>query len=186
MTSSEKWHRRRQAFGSGEERTTDLEGDLDPEEAAEDWVYTEKFIYMPHCEPTSERAWHDADGRAAYFVCDHKQGFRDETAEPDLHGVPAPIPRVQPAPELLWPEEEARRWGMRKQLFPALPDNFVVFANFNQLYKVRLLPPSGMQGKAHAKHRSTRSSSRSGSTCSRPCPTRSFGSCGSLNPASRI
>jgi hypothetical protein len=28
---------------------TDFDGDLDPESMDENWVYTEKFIYMPHC-----------------------------------------------------------------------------------------------------------------------------------------
>lgn len=28
---------------------TDFDGDLDPESLDESWVYTEKFIYMPHC-----------------------------------------------------------------------------------------------------------------------------------------
>ncbi|WFD30413.1 hypothetical protein MSPP1_001432 [Malassezia sp. CBS 17886] len=89
-------------------RPTDLAADLDPEDRAEDWAYTERLIYMPH----------------SYFVNDHAQGFRD--AGDDDAGLP---------PGARWAREEARRWFMRRALFPHLPDDFVIFADFNQLYK---------------------------------------------------
>ncbi|EGG05815.1 family 41 glycosyltransferase, partial [Melampsora larici-populina 98AG31] len=106
MVSGEKWRKRH------ENLATDFDGDLDPECADEDWVYTEKFLYMPH----------------SYFVCDHKQGFRDETAEVD--------PRSSRPTDEVWAEEEVRRWKMRREMFPDLSDDTVIFANFNQLYKV--------------------------------------------------
>ncbi|WAQ83315.1 hypothetical protein PtA15_3A684 [Puccinia triticina] len=133
---------------------TDFDGDLDPENMDEDWVYTEKFIYMPH----------------SYFVCDHKQGFREELAQDisggvDLNGVPLnfkrepllPKPVVRPltahhqhqqqqqqpalpkelaGKEAEWETEEFKRWKMRKEMFPDLDEQTVIFANFNQLYKI--------------------------------------------------
>lgn len=57
--------------------------------------------------------------RDTFFCCDHKQSAPDAQA-----------------PQLSWPEEQQRRWKMRKELFPALPDDAVIFGNFNQLYKV--------------------------------------------------
>lgn len=139
MVCGEKWR----SDKSAGQHTTDLEGDLDPEELAEDWVYTEKFIYMPHC---ASRYFSGAlqtltRSASAYFVCDHKQGFRDEAAEPGADGLPAPVPKALISPEAAWPEEEPKRWSMRKALFPALPDNYIIFANFNQLYKVRAVLP---------------------------------------------
>ncbi|OBZ83746.1 putative UDP-N-acetylglucosamine--peptide N-acetylglucosaminyltransferase SEC [Choanephora cucurbitarum] len=53
----------------------------------------------------------------SYFVNDHKQGFREEE-------------------NLDWTREEEKRWQMRRELFPQLPDDVVIFANFNQLYKL--------------------------------------------------
>jgi len=125
---------------------TDFDGDLDPESLDESWVYTEKFIYMPH----------------SYFVCDHKQGFREELAQDiscgvDINGIPLnfkreplqqqvvrPLTAQQPpalpkelaCKEFEWEQEEAKRWKMRKEMFPDLDDQTVIFANFNQLYKI--------------------------------------------------
>ncbi|CAO3683703.1 unnamed protein product [Rhizopus stolonifer] len=90
----------------------DFEGDIDPEENTENFVYTEKFIYMPH----------------SYFVNDHKQGFRDEPA--------TEIYNLKVDKELQWAMEEDKRWKMRHEVFPNLPDDVVIFANFNQLYKL--------------------------------------------------
>ena len=59
--------------------------------------------------------------RDTFFCCDHKQ------SAPDAHGT-----RVR------WDEEQALRWRMRQELFPELADETVIFANFNQLYKVGL------------------------------------------------
>ncbi|OAD69895.1 glycosyltransferase family 41 protein, partial [Phycomyces blakesleeanus NRRL 1555(-)] len=86
----------------------DFEGDVDPEEDTDEFVYTEKFIYMP----------------ASYFVNDHKQGFRENST---TNGT---------TPEQQWAIEEDKRWSMRREVFPTIPDDMVIFANFNQLYKL--------------------------------------------------
>ena len=57
--------------------------------------------------------------RDTFFCCDHRQ------SAPDARGV-----------QLSWAEEQKRRWKMREDLFPDLPDNTVILGNFNQLYKV--------------------------------------------------
>ena len=57
--------------------------------------------------------------RDTFFCCDHRQSAPDAQE-----------------PQLSWPEEQRRRWQMRKDLFPTLPDDVVIFGNFNQLYKV--------------------------------------------------
>ena len=57
--------------------------------------------------------------RDTFFCCDHRQ------SAPDSHGM-----------QLNWPEEQQRRWRMRKELFPDLPDDTIILGNFNQLYKV--------------------------------------------------
>lgn len=58
--------------------------------------------------------------RDTFFCCDHRQSAPDAQEE-----------------RLSWPEEQRRRWKMRKELFPELPDDTVILGNFNQLYKVR-------------------------------------------------
>lgn len=57
--------------------------------------------------------------RDTFFCCDHRQSAPDAQE-----------------PQFSWPEEQRRRWKMRKDLFPTLPDDAVIFGNFNQLYKV--------------------------------------------------
>jgi tetratricopeptide (TPR) repeat protein len=59
--------------------------------------------------------------RDTFFCCDHKQ------SAPDAHEK-----------RLSWDEEQKRRWKMRKELFPQIADDTIVFGNFNQLYKVCL------------------------------------------------
>ncbi len=54
--------------------------------------------------------------RDTFFCCDHRQSSLD--------------------PQVPWQEEQKRRWGMRKALFPHLPDDAIILGNFNQLYKV--------------------------------------------------
>ena len=88
--------------------STAFEGELDPEEDGNDWVYTEKMAYVP----------------TTYFVTDHKQGFRDET------------PSATAVSSSRWVDEEARRWRLRRELFPQLTDNTVILCCLNQLYKV--------------------------------------------------
>ncbi len=58
--------------------------------------------------------------RDTFFCCDHRQS----------------APDAQPEEQLPWEQEQARRWAMRKELFPNLPDDTVILGNFNQLYKV--------------------------------------------------
>ena len=58
-----------------------------------------------------------------FFCCDHRQSAPDSQ---EAH--------------ISWVEEQRRRWTMRKELFPELPDDAVILGNFNQLYKVRLIP----------------------------------------------
>lgn len=73
-------------------------------------------IYLPH----------------SYFVTDHKQAWREEeTAAPVTTSL-------APSEETAWALEEAKRLQMRRQMFPNLRDDTVIFANWNQLYKVRL------------------------------------------------
>lgn len=61
--------------------------------------------------------------RDTFFCCDHAQSC-DENER-----------------LVTWDQEQSRRWQMRKELFPSLPDDTVILANFNQLYKVgRLFP----------------------------------------------
>ncbi|KAI9695075.1 MAG: hypothetical protein M1820_008937 [Bogoriella megaspora] len=57
--------------------------------------------------------------RDTFFCCDHRQ------SSPDSKGR-----------QLNWEEEQARRWTMRKELFPTLPDDTIILGNFNQLYKI--------------------------------------------------
>ncbi|KAL2352478.1 glycosyl transferase family 41-domain-containing protein [Cryomyces antarcticus] len=57
--------------------------------------------------------------RDTFFCCDHRQSAPDAQEK-----------------QLNWEEEQKRRWEMRKGLFPQLPDDAVIFGNFNQLYKI--------------------------------------------------
>ncbi|EGO24549.1 glycosyltransferase family 41 protein [Serpula lacrymans var. lacrymans S7.9] len=87
--------------------------DADPESPSMDWVYTENFIYMPH----------------TYLVTDHRQSCRQDEniSEQDRLVVPE---------SKLWLDEAHRRGELRRSLFPDLPLDVVIFANFNQLYKI--------------------------------------------------
>ncbi|KAH0538772.1 hypothetical protein FGG08_004660 [Glutinoglossum americanum] len=57
--------------------------------------------------------------RDTFFCCDHRQSAPDSQEK-----------------QLSWEEEQNRRWAMRKELFPQLPDDAIILANFNQLYKI--------------------------------------------------
>ncbi|KAK6506526.1 hypothetical protein TWF506_011432 [Arthrobotrys conoides] len=54
-----------------------------------------------------------------FFCTDHKQSSPDSKDG-----------------QLSWKDEQARRWKMRKELFPELSDDKVILGNFNQLYKI--------------------------------------------------
>ncbi|KAL9061540.1 MAG: hypothetical protein Q9162_000072 [Coniocarpon cinnabarinum] len=59
--------------------------------------------------------------RHAFFCCDHAQSAtQDPMAERNLS----------------WSDELTRRWQMRQELFPDLPADTIILANFNQLYKI--------------------------------------------------
>jgi tetratricopeptide (TPR) repeat protein len=62
--------------------------------------------------------------RDTFFCCDHRQ------SAPDSQGR-----------QLNWEEEQSRRWAMRKEIFPHLPDDAIILGNFNQLYKVSFQNP---------------------------------------------
>ncbi|KAK4127905.1 glycosyltransferase family 41 protein [Parathielavia appendiculata] len=57
--------------------------------------------------------------RDTFFCCDHAQSA-DGHNEKDI----------------TWEEDQRRRWRMRKELFPSLPDDAILLGNFNQLYKI--------------------------------------------------
>lgn len=61
--------------------------------------------------------------RETFFCCDHAQSA-------DGHNEK----------HMTWEEDQRRRWRMRKELFPSLPDDAIILGNFNQLYKVRFFP----------------------------------------------
>ena len=56
--------------------------------------------------------------RETFFCCDHAQS--SDLSERQID----------------WEQEQSRRWRMRKELFPSLPDDAIILGNFNQLYKV--------------------------------------------------
>ncbi|KAJ1979811.1 hypothetical protein H4R34_002683 [Dimargaris verticillata] len=95
------------------------EGELDPEEDDDSWVYTERMIYMPH----------------SYFVDDHRQGFREKDPHP-LSQLVDSSQLSEAELEERWLYEQDRRWLMRCETFPQIPDDWFIFANFNQLYKI--------------------------------------------------
>lgn len=57
--------------------------------------------------------------RDTFFCCDHAQSC--DAGERTIS----------------WEDEQRRRWEMRRELFPHLPDDTVIMGNFNQLYKVQ-------------------------------------------------
>ena len=61
--------------------------------------------------------------RDTFFCCDHRQSAPDSQEG-----------------QLSWADEQMRRWRMRRELFPDLTDDTVILGNFNQLYKVWILP----------------------------------------------
>ncbi|KAI8377621.1 glycosyl transferase family 41-domain-containing protein [Radiomyces spectabilis] len=122
MTSCEVWRSRQSSGTTTTLANGDFEGDIDPEEDTDDFVYTEKFIYMPH----------------SYFVNDHKQGFRETDANHSSQNLLSFGSSTVDTADIdsLWAIEEEKRWKMRREVFPNLSDDVVIFANFNQLYKL--------------------------------------------------
>lgn len=90
-------------------------------------VYTERLIYMPQ----------------SYFVNDHRQGFRepvDSFSDTIIFSEKiVPLPNEEHlSPEELktWTREQVKRTNFRKSLFPNIREDTVIYANFNQLYKL--------------------------------------------------
>lgn len=77
-------------------------------------------LYLPH----------------SYFVTDHKQAWREDDNVSVVPGEAAITSSLPTSGETAWAIEEHKRWQMRKQMFPQLRDDTVIFANWNQLYKV--------------------------------------------------
>lgn len=83
-------------------------------------------IYLPH----------------SYFVTDHKQAWREDDHVSVVPGEAPVTSSASPLSETAWAIEEHKRWQMRKQMFPQLRDDTIIFANWNQLYKVSKPCPS--------------------------------------------
>ncbi|CAH1763210.1 5710_t:CDS:2 [Entrophospora sp. SA101] len=96
-------------YKMGRKNIGDLYQELDPEVEDDDWIYCEKVIRFE---------------KGSYFVNDHRQNFRDDE---HLKGI------NDPQLKLLF--EEHRRLQLRAMLFPLIPLDWVIFANFNQCYK---------------------------------------------------
>lgn len=62
--------------------------------------------------------------RDTFFCCDHRQSAPDAECK-----------------RASWDEEKAERWRMRKELFPQVSDETIIFGNFNQLYKASSAMP---------------------------------------------
>ncbi|KAJ3192305.1 hypothetical protein HK101_006757 [Irineochytrium annulatum] len=97
----------------------------------DDRMYTEGMIYMPH----------------SFFVNDHRQGFRepvDKVVESIVGGEGLGVgvdplmgeDEMTDGERLAWRREQVMRAKMRSELFPWLNNDSIIFANFNQLYKV--------------------------------------------------
>ncbi|KAI0078879.1 TPR-like protein [Panus rudis PR-1116 ss-1] len=91
----------------------DIGADLDPETKSEEWVYMEKFLYIPH----------------TFMVTDHKQSFRLDDGYSPEERVHVPVTK-------LWADEELRRFELRKSTFPDVPQDYFIFANFNQSHSL--------------------------------------------------
>lgn len=87
-------------------RNVTIEDKLHPDSNAED---QEDWVYSENIIFT----------RASFFCCDHRQSGPDTDR-----------------PRITWDEEQRKRWDMRREIFPHLADDAVIFGNFNQLYKV--------------------------------------------------
>lgn len=110
--------------------------------------------------------------RDTFFCCDHRQ------SAPDVKGD-----------QLDWEGEMKRRWSMRKEIFPQLPDDVIILGNFNQLYKVNSRPSvswsKGVQELIFV-FRSSQRPSVPGSASSRAFPRQYSGSSASRTLARHI
>jgi hypothetical protein len=82
---------------------------------------TLESVFHDHTE-TNDGSWMYSENiifcRDTFFCCDHAQSC-DPTER-----------------QVTWEQEQARRWKMRRTIFPMLSDDTVILGNFNQLYKV--------------------------------------------------
>ncbi|KAK5672389.1 hypothetical protein QVD99_001156 [Batrachochytrium dendrobatidis] len=121
-------------------------------------VYTEAMVYMPHSFFVNDhrqgfREHHDSKIDQIIFELDTGiYGLEDSNSAIDLASITLPMATFsQPSsavPHELdvmaltsseiqhWRKEQIRRLKMRHELFPWLAEDTVIFANFNQLYKV--------------------------------------------------
>ncbi|KAI0793500.1 glycosyl transferase family 41-domain-containing protein [Abortiporus biennis] len=118
LSAGERWRERRQhdqhlIVGDdvlATDESLDIESDLDPESPSEDWIYSEKLIYIPH----------------TFMVTDHKQSFRQDQEMTDEERVKTPV-------NVLWEKERRFRLKKRIAVFHDLPQDYFIFANFNQV-----------------------------------------------------
>ena len=97
--------------------------------------------------------------RDTFFCCDHRQSAPDAQEK-----------------AWSWDEEQRRRWQMRKELFPEVTDDTIIFGNFNQLYKVsRRRNPFAVSTFTNKVHRSSQQPSVLGSASSLACQSPFFG-----------
>ncbi|KAF8121800.1 glycosyltransferase family 41 protein [Boletus edulis] len=76
----------------------------DPASLDNEWIYTECPIYMPH----------------TYFATDHKQAYSSHSSKVGMTST-------------CWLDELQRRDQLRATIFPDLPKDVFIFANFNQV-----------------------------------------------------
>lgn len=98
-------------------RNVEIEDLLRPDaqaEDAEDWVYNENIIFA----------------RDTFFCVDHKQ------SAPDADSRSRSTSLSQADKDAAWRVEQNKRWRLRKEIFPNLSDDAIIFGNFNQLYKI--------------------------------------------------
>ncbi len=101
----------------------------------DEWVYTEKIVYLRH----------------SFFICDHRQSAPDSLRriqknreeQKSLTNIDVKTPttantanRIIMTEPLTWQTNMQLRQSLRQQLFPNLPPNAFLIANFNQLYKI--------------------------------------------------
>ncbi|PCH33636.1 glycosyltransferase family 41 protein [Wolfiporia cocos MD-104 SS10] len=115
MSAAEVWRRSRESHEEMQ-YIFDFDADADPESSSDSWIYSEKLINIPH----------------SFMVTDHKQSFRGDEQLSIEERAATPV-------EQLWRDEEARRVQMRQRIFPDLPQDVVIFANFNQLRLVQTI-----------------------------------------------
>ncbi|KAH7345131.1 glycosyl transferase family 41-domain-containing protein [Rhizoctonia solani] len=125
-SAMERWRMRR---GKGETsrmqdhfETLWLEHDFDiepdPESTSEDWMFVEPLTNSCH----------------TCFVTDHKQSFREDDKENELA-----LQGRNQTNDLIWRFEEIRRHRLRRSIFPDIPDDWIIYANFNQVCSVQFL-----------------------------------------------